>query len=258
LPKLEANLQWMFNEYDVLDRYDEAAKLGFKGVEIQSPYEFKIKQIKQKLNTNNLKQIIINTNIIDNDTGLSNLILRSDKTEIYKKRLIQSKNYAQELECIGVNVGIGVLGDLDSKEAYETLMDNLLFAAEELSKEKIYALIEPINTKDQPGYFINRTNQAIDLINHINHKNLALQYDFYHMQIMEGNLAHNVKQNLGYIKHIQLADNPGRNEPGTGEINYNFLLNFLDEIGYEGWVGCEYKPSSNTKTSLDWAKHWLE
>ncbi|MBA31757.1 MAG: hydroxypyruvate isomerase [Chloroflexi bacterium] len=257
MPKLEANLQWMFNEYDVLDRYDQAAKLGFKGVEIQNPYDFKIEQIKQKLHNNNLKQIIINTNIVDNDTGISNLILRSDKIDIYKKRLIQSKHYAKELGCIGVNVGIGVLSDLDSKVAYETLKENLFFAAEELSKEKIYALIEPINIIDQPGYFINKTKQAFKIINQIKHQNLALQYDFYHMQIMEGNLAYNVKENLDYIKHIQLADNPGRNEPGTGEINYNFLLKFLDDIGYEGWVGCEYKPSSNTKKSLEWAKQWL-
>jgi len=257
LPKLEANLQWMFNEYNVLDRYEQAAKLGFKGVEIQSPYDFKIQQIKERLHNNNLKQIIINTNIVDNDTGISNLILRPDKIDVYKKRFIQSKQYAQELGCIGVNVGIGVLHDLESKAAYETLKENLYFAAEELSKEKIYALIEPINTIDQPGYFIHKTKQAVEIINQINHKNLALQYDFYHMQIMEGNLAYNVKQNLDYIKHIQLADNPGRNEPGTGEINYNFLLGFLDDIGYEGWVGCEYKPSSNTKKSLKWAKPWL-
>lgn len=138
------------------------------------------------------------------------------------------------------------------EEAYFTLVSNLGFAADKLKGEGIRLLIEPINTFDIPGFFLHGTRQALDLIHATGSDNLFLQYDIYHMQRMEGELAATIKANLPLIRHIQLADNPGRFEPGTGEISYRYLLGMLDEIGYEGWVGCEYKPKAGTAQGLHW------
>src|SRR5258708_2034686 len=138
------------------------------------------------------------------------------------------------------------------EEVRETLVENLRFAATELGKAGIRLLIEPVNTPDIPGFYLCRTAQALALIDEVGSDNLFLQYDIYHMQIMEGDLAHTLEANLPRIAHVQLADNPGRNEPGTGEINYPFLFRHLDAIGYSGWIGCEYKPLTNTVAGLGW------
>ena len=142
--------------------------------------------------------------------------------------------------------------DTDSFELNEILIDNLRFAAEALARERIRLLIEPINTRDIPGFFLNRTDQALQILSEVQSDNLFIQYDIYHMQIMEGDVARTLQRHLPRISHVQLADNPGRNEPGTGEINYPFLFRHLDAIGYRGWVGCEYKPRTTTVDGLGW------
>jgi hydroxypyruvate isomerase len=257
MPRLEANLQFMFNEHELLDRYDAAAKAGFKGVELQSPYSVPAEQIVERLERNKLKHVIINMPMNDPDTGKGNLPLRPDRKDLYKERVAQGVEYAAALGCIGVNVGVGPLDNIDEAAARETLVGNLRYVATELEKVGVKALIEAINTRDQPGFYIHTTAQTRQVIEEAGHSNLFIQYDFYHMQIMEGDLAPTVKANLGQIAHIQLADTPGRNEPGTGEINYQFLMPYLDEIGYNGWVGCEYRPLKGTQNSLGWAKKWL-
>lgn len=258
MPKLEANLQFMFNEYDLLDRYDAAATLGFKGVELQNPYTLPVEQIVQRLNKHDLKHIIINAPVTDPETGGNNLGLQKSKRDLYEKRMESAVEYATKLGCLGVNVGIGqAVEGLNHKEMYGTLVENLSYASEALGKVKVKALVEAINTRDQPNFLIHTTEQARNLIRDVGHGNLYIQYDFYHMQIMEGDLALTVEKNIDLIAHMQLADTPGRHEPGTGEINFEFLLPFLDSIGYEGWVGCEYYPSSTTAASLEWAQPWL-
>ena len=257
MPKLEANLQWMFNEYELLDRYDAAALAGFKGVELQAPYSLEIDRIVEKLNKNNLKHVIINSLVSDPDTGINNIALRSDRKDLYAERTAQAVEYASALGCVGVNIGCGPIGDLDPEEAEDTFIYNLRYAAEEFSKVGVIALVEPINTRDQPGFFISTSERGIEAINQANHTNLRLLYDVYHMQIMEGDLSLTVQKYLSYIGHIQIADNPGRHEPGTGEINYDHILGWLDEIGYDGWDGCEYGPSGDTAHTLGWAKAWL-
>ncbi len=259
MPRLEANLQFMFNELDVLDRYDAAAKAGFKGVELQSPYSIPVEHIVDRLERNELRHIIINMPMNDPDTGKGNVPLRPDRTDLYKERVAQGVEYAKELGCLGVNVGVGPLpDDVPAAEARATLVSNLRHAAGELEKVGVKGLIEAINTRDQPGFFIHTTAQTRGLIEEVGHSNLFIQYDFYHMQIMEGDLAPTVKENLDLIAHMQLADTPGRHEPGTGEINYNYLLPYLDEIGYGGWVGCEYHPANETLSGLRWADKWLK
>lgn len=259
MPRLEANLQFMFNELEVLDRYDAAASAGFKGVELQYPYEIPVEQIVERLERNGLQHIIINMPMSDPETGLLNVPLRPDRTDLYKERVAQGVEYATSLGCIGVNVGTGTIPeDVSEKEARATLITNLRYVATELESVGVKALIEAINTRDQPGFLIHTTAQTRDIIAEAGHANLFIQYDFYHMQIMEGDLALTVKNNLDLIAHIQLADTPGRNEPGTGEINYEFLLPYLDKIGYRGWVGCEYKPRNGTLEGLGWADRWLK
>jgi hydroxypyruvate isomerase len=258
MPKLEANLQFMFNEYEVLDRYDAAANAGFKGVEFQSPYTIPINAIIERLEKNGLKHVIINLPTADPDTGKNNIGLNPARKGLFKERLQMAVDYAAGLGCIGVNTGVGPLPEgVDPETAWATLVENQQLAAQALAGVGVKALVEAINTYDQPGFFIHTTAQSKRLIEAVGHPNIGIQYDFYHMQMMEGNLSHTVRENVDQIWHMQMADTPGRHEPGTGEINYHFLLPYLDEIGYEGWVGCEYRPLHGTEAGLGWAARYL-
>ncbi len=258
MPKLEANLQWMFNEYEVLDRYDAAAAAGFKGVELQAPYAFALNAIVARLEKNDLQHVIINLPNADPDSGEGNIGLNPARQELFRERLQLAVDYASGLGCLGVNTGVGPVPEgLDPTVAWRTLVDNMQLAAEALGKVGVKALVEAINTFDRPGFLVHTTAQSKRLIEDVGHPNLGIQYDFYHMQMMEGSLARTVRDNLDQIWHMQLADTPGRHEPGTGEINFHYLLPYLDEIGYEGWVGCEYGPLNGTEAGLGWATPYL-
>jgi hydroxypyruvate isomerase len=148
-------------------------------------------------------------------------------------------------------------GGRDSDALLRTFIENLRFAAQELEKAGIVLLTEPINTRDIPGFYLNRSDQALAIIAEVGSANLKLQYDVYHMQIMEGDLAPTIERNLAGIGHMQIADTPGRHEPGTGEINYGFLFGHIDACGYDGWIGCEYKPRSTTEAGLGWLAPYL-
>ncbi len=259
MPKLEANLQWMFNEYELLDRYAAAAAAGFKGVELQAPYALPLNAIVARLEQNGLVHVIINLPNADPDTGKGNIGLNPARQDLFQERLQMAVDYAAGLGCIGVNTGVGPLPDgVDPDVAWRTLVDNLRLAAEALGSVGVKALVEAINTFDQPGFLVHTTAQTKRLIKEVGHPNIGIQYDFYHMQMMEGNLARTVRDNLDQIWHMQLADTPGRHEPGTGEINYHYLLPYLDEIGYEAWVGCEYGPLHGTEAGLGWAAQYLQ
>ena len=255
MPKINANIQFMFNEYELLDRYDAAAQAGFRGVEVQAPYSEPIDAIQERLDRNGLKHVIINSPVADPETGLNNIPLQPDKVGLYQERVALAVEYAAGLGCIGVNTGIGPLPqDADPDIAYSTFIDNLRYAASELEKVGVAALVEPINTRDQPGFLIHNSAQGMQAIADAAHPNVLLQYDFYHMQIMEGDLVETFAKLLPCIGHVQFADTPGRNEPGTGEINYPFIFRKLDELGYQGWAGAEYNPSTRTEKTLNWFK----
>jgi hydroxypyruvate isomerase len=243
----------MFSEYELLDRYDAAARAGFKGVEVQAPYSAPVDAIQERLESNGLQHVIINLPVADPETRLNNLPLQPDKVGLYQESVALGVEYAAGLGCIGVNTGIGPLPEgADPEVAYRTYIDNLRYAAVELEKVGILALVEPINTRDQPGFLIHTSTQGMQAITDAAHPNVMLQYDFYHMQIMEGDLVETFAKLLPSIGHVQFADTPGRNEPGTGEINYPFIFRKLDELGYKGWAGAEYYPSDQTEASLDW------
>jgi len=258
VPKLNANLTMLFNEVDFLDRFDAAAKAGFKGVEYLFPYPYPKEQLAERLAKNHLTQVLHNLPAGDWVKGERGIACLPDRVGEFQDGVGKAIEYASTLQCTQINclAGIGPRG-VDPEKLRETFIGNLQFAAPKLNAAGIRLLIEPCNTRDLPGFYLNHSQQALDIIKDVGSENLFLQYDIYHMQIMEGDLAPTLQRNLGSIRHLQLADNPGRNEPGTGEINYPFLLQFIDKLGYGGWIGCEYKPATTTTQGLGWAKPYL-
>ncbi|MBN8967054.1 MAG: hydroxypyruvate isomerase [Rhizobiales bacterium] len=253
MPRFAANLTMLFNEVPFMERFAAAAKAGFKGVEYLFPYDFAAEDLAKQLSAHGLTQVLHNLPAGDWGKGERGIAIFPDRVNEFKDGVAKAITYAKALKCTQLNCLVGVLPQgADAKKAHDTLVSNLKFAAAALKAEGIKLLIEPINTRDIPGFFLTNTKQALALIDEVGSDNLYVQYDIYHMQIMEGDLARTIEANLPKIAHIQLADNPGRNEPGTGEINYPFLYGFIDKIGYKGWIGAEYKPKSDTVAGLGW------
>ncbi|WP_086980820.1 hydroxypyruvate isomerase [Vibrio aphrogenes] len=255
MPKFAANLSMLFTEVDFLQRFGQAAEAGFQGVEYLFPYDFEASTIKQVLDDNNLQQVLFNLpagNWLDGDRGIA---VDPKRVDEFQQGVTKAIQYAKVLDCQQVNCLAGIVPDgVNPQQAEETFVSNLRFAAAALKENGISLIIEAINTRDIPGFFLNTTQQALNIIDKVGSDNLRVQYDIYHMQIMEGDLAPTLSEHLSQIQHVQLADNPGRHEPGTGEINYPFLFKHLDSIGYDGWIGCEYKPKTTTLEGLGWMK----
>ncbi|MCF4175379.1 MULTISPECIES: hydroxypyruvate isomerase [Vibrio] len=257
MPKLAANLSMLFTEYKFIDRFEAASRSGFQGVEYLFPYDFEPKEIADKLNEYSLTQVLFNLPAGDWDKGERGIACHPERIEEFREGVSQAIRYAKVLNCNQLNCLVGIKPEnVTEEDAFKTTVNNLKYASEKLGAEGIQLIVEAINTQDMPNFFINSTQKAIRIISEVGKDNLQYQYDIYHMQIMEGNLARTLTDHKAVIKHIQLADNPGRNEPGTGEINYPFLLKHIDEIGYEGWIGCEYVPKTTTEESLSWIKEY--
>jgi len=255
MPQFAANLTMLFNESPFMERFEKAAQSGFQAVEFLFPYAFSAQEIKQKLEENNLKLVLHNLPAGDWDAGERGIACLPDRVTEFEAGVTKAIEYAKELgvkqlNCLAGKIPAGADLDLLRK----TFVSNLRYASAELKKANIKLLIEPINTFDIPGFYLSKTQQAVEIINEVGSDNLFIQYDIYHAQRMEGELANTMEKNLSKIGHIQLADNPGRNEPGTGEIYYGYLFKFIDRIGYQGWIGCEYKPATNTEAGLGWIK----
>jgi hydroxypyruvate isomerase len=259
MPKFSANLSMLFTEVDFLERFDAAARAGFKGVEYLFPYDYEKERLVEKLQNNRLAQVLHNLPAGNWAAGERGIACLPGRISEFQEGVGRAIEYATALGCKRVNclAGIAPKG-VDAGRIHETFVSNLRFAAARLAEAGIRLLVEPINTRDMPGFYLNNTAQALSVIDEVGHSNLALQYDVYHMQVMEGDLARTIEANLDIIAHIQVADNPGRNEPGTGEINYPFLFQFLDRIGYAGWVGCEYNPRTTTPAGLGWVAPYLK
>lgn len=259
MTKLAANLSMLFTEHAFLDRFGAAAQAGFEGVEFLFPYAFEVKQIADRLQEHRLQLVLHNLPAGDFDAGERGIACHPDRVDEFRHGVEQAIRYAEPLGIRQLNCLVGIRPvNVDQATVRATLVQNLRFAADALERRDIRLLIEPINTFDIPGFWLSRTQQAVDLIRDTGSNNIYLQYDIYHMQRMEGELAATIRNNLGLIKHVQIADNPGRSEPGTGEIDYRFLLRHLDAIGYDGWIGCEYKPRAGTLQGLGWrAQHGL-
>jgi hydroxypyruvate isomerase len=253
MPKFAANLTMLFTEVPFLDRFERAAQAGFKAVEFLFPYAYPAEEIRQRMDAHGLALVLHNLPAGDWDAGERGIACHPDRVAEFREGVAQAIAYAQalgvkQLNCLAGKAPAGVAGEL----LRATFVGNLRFAAAELKNAGLRLLIEPINTFDIPGFYLNRTAQAVSILDEVGADNAFVQYDIYHAQRMEGELAATVQKFLDRIGHIQLADNPGRHEPGTGEINYPFLFAHLDRIGYGGWIGCEYKPATTTEAGLDW------
>jgi hydroxypyruvate isomerase len=258
MPNFCANLTLLFNEVDFLDRFRAARDAGFKGVEYLFPYEHRTEELVEHLQSNGLIQVLHNLPAGDWAKGERGIACLPDRVAEFQDGVGQAIEYALALQCRQLNCLAGIVPNgLDPERARDTLIGNLRFAATQLKAAGIRLLLEACNTRDIPGFFVNRSRQALDIIDAVGSDNLFLQYDIYHMQVMEGDLASTIRRNLDRIRHLQLADNPGRNEPGSGEINYPFLFGFIDRLGYSGWIGCEYKPAKSTVEGLGWIKPYL-
>jgi hydroxypyruvate isomerase len=253
MPKFAANLTMLFNEVPFLDRFERAAKAGFDAVEFLFPYAHKADEIKARLEANGLKLVLHNLPAGDWDAGERGIGCLPDRVDEFRDSVAKSLEYAgalgvKQLNCLAGKAPLGA----NDAALRQTFVANLRYAAGELKKAGVKLLIEPINTYDIPGFYLCRSSQALSIIDDVGSDNLYLQYDIYHAQRMEGELAATIEKNLKRIAHLQIADNPGRNEPGSGEINYGFLFAHLDRIGYSGWIGCEYKPAAGTEAGLAW------
>lgn len=253
MPKFAANLSMLFTELDFIDRFRAAAKSGFNGVEYLFPYAWDKNQLAEQLQANNLTQVLHNLPAGDWEGGERGIACLPNRVGEFQEGVGRAIDYATALGCTQVNCLAGITpANIDPDSVYATLLDNLRFAAQQLKAANIRLLIEPVNTFDIPGFYLSRTDQAVALIQAIDADNVFVQYDIYHAQRMEGELANTITRHLAQIGHIQLADNPGRHEPGTGEINYRWLFEHIDRAGYQGWIGCEYKPAGTTQQGLDW------
>ncbi|MEH6558595.1 MAG: hydroxypyruvate isomerase [Oceanicoccus sp.] len=253
MPKFSANLSMLFNEHNFLDRFDSASKAGFSGIEYVSPYQFSAQEIKQRLDDNGLQQILFNLPLGDWAKGERGITCHPGRVNEYQEGVDKAIEYAIALDCSQCNTLAGIIpSDVSDQQARETFVSNLSYAADKFATAKLTLLTEAINTYDMPGFFLNNTTQAMSIIDQVKKSNLYYQYDIYHMQRMEGELASTIETNLSRIGHFQLADNPGRHEPGSGEINYRFLLGFIDKLGYDGWIGAEYIPKTTTLEGLNW------
>ena len=253
MPRFAANLTMLYNEVDFLDRFEAAARSGFRGVEYLFPYAYPKEQLAEQLHRHGLEQVLHNLPAGDWAKGERGIAVLPERVGEFQDGVGKAIDYARALGCKQLNclAGIRPAGVAEDK-VKDTFIANLRFAADRLKAAGIRLLVEAINTRDIPGFYVCGTQQTLDLIAATGSDNIYVQYDIYHMQRMEGELAATMEKHLARIAHIQLADNPGRNEPGTGEINYPFLFAHLDRIGYAGWIGCEYKPRTTTAAGLGW------
>ena len=253
MPKFAANLTMLFTEHSFLDRFEHAAKAGFEAVEFLFPYAWPAEEIRQRLDANGLKLVLHNLPAGDWDAGERGIACHPDRTAEFREGVARAVTYASRLGVPQLNCLAGKApAAVPAEVSRTTLVENLRFAAAALKQAGLRLLIEPINTFDIPGFYLHGTAQALAILDDVGADNAFVQYDIYHMQRMEGELAATLQKHLARIGHVQLADNPGRNEPGTGEINYEFLFAHLDRIGYRGWIGCEYKPATTTAAGLGW------
>ncbi len=253
MPKFAANLTMLFNEVPFLDRFERAAQAGFDAVEFLFPYDFPVADIQSRLTGNGLKLVLHNLPAGNWEAGERGIACLPDRVDEFRSSVTRALEFGTALSVPQVNCLAGKApAGVSDAVLRQTFVSNLTYAAAALKRAGIRLLVEPINTFDIPGFYLNRTAQAIDILDEVGSDNLFVQYDIYHAQRMEGELAATVAKHLARIGHIQLADNPGRNEPGTGEINYPFLFEHLDRIGYKGFIGCEYKPATTTEAGLGW------
>ncbi len=257
MPKFSANLTMLYNEHPFLDRFAAAKADGFTAVEFMFPYEFAKEEVAEALHRQELELVLHNLPAGDWGGGERGIACLPDRRAEFQDGVGRAIDYARALTCPQLNCLVGLTPTAAAESIRQTLVDNLRFAAAELKRAGIRLLVEPVNSKDIPGFHLDRVGKALAVMDEVGSDNVYLQYDFYHQQRTEGELLATWRRLKDRIAHVQVADNPGRNEPGTGEINYPILFAALDREGYGGWIGCEYRPKAATSAGLGWAEPWL-
>ena len=257
MPRFAANLTMMYNELPFVDRFRAAAGDGFEGVEILFPYEHAAADIRARLDECGLEQALFNLPPGDANAGERGMAALPGREDEFRRALDTALDYARVIGNRRLHVMAGRIPDGADRSLHRALyVKNLAYAAAHAAPEGITIVIEPINTRDIPGYFLNRQDEAHAVREEVGASNLKVQMDFYHCQIVEGDLAMKFRQYVSNIGHIQVASVPERHEPDTGEVNYPYLFALIDELGYDGWVGCEYRPRAGTSEGLGWLKRW--
>lgn len=258
MPKFAANLSMMFNEVPFPERFAAAAKAGFKAVEFLFPYDYPVADVARWLTDNNLKSALFNMPPGDWAAGERGIASLPGREAEFRAGVAKALEYALAMGTPTIHAMAGLMpADADRNTYRATFVENIRYAAKELAKHGLMLVIEPINNRDMPGYFLNTQAEGHAIRKEIGEPNLKVQMDFYHAQIMEGDLSVALKENFDSVGHIQIASVPDRHEPDEGEVNYPHLFRLLDKLGYTGWVGCEYRPRGKTEDGLGWTKGLL-
>ena len=257
MPRFCANISLMFSEVELPERFAAAARAGFRAVEMQFPYAYPPELLADRARAAGVEVVLINmpAGAQAGDRGIGCLPSRAAE---FRDAVGSALAYARALGCRRVNCLSGIApARADGAALRAAYVSNLRFAAARLHPSEIELLIEPQNTRTFPGVFLHNTADAVSIIDEVGAPNLRLQYDVFHMQVMEGDLSRTLRENLAHIGHIQVADVPDRHEPGSGEINFPFLFGWIDRLGYPGWIGAEYVPAAATEAGLEWARPYL-
>ncbi len=255
MPRFAANLTMLYGEHQFLDRFAAAAADGFEGVEYLFPYDFPKDALVERLKEHKLTQVLHNLPAGNWAGGERGIACMPDRVAEFRAGVDQAIEYATALGCKQVNCLAGIApAGVPAEMLRQTFVENLRYAADRLKKAQIKLLAEAVNTRDIPGFYLNKSTDTEAVLQAVGSDNLFIQYDFYHTQVMEGDIANKFKRLKDRIAHVQIADNPNRNEPGTGEISYAYIFKMLDQEGYRGWVGCEYRPAGKTSEGLGWRK----
>ena len=253
MPRFSANLSFLFLDRPFLDRFAAAAACGFRGVEFHFPYAFAIDEVADAAHRAGVEVVLFNLPAGDWGAGERGIACLPTREAEFRQGVDRAMVWAEALGCVRVNCLAGLRPDGISEAVLrDTLIGNLRFAADSFGSAGRQVLLEPLNSRDTPRFLVDRSAQAFSILADAARPNLFLQYDIFHAQVMEGELALTLARHLPRIGHVQFADNPGRHQPGTGEIHFPFLFDHLDAIGYPGWVGAEYAPTGLTEASLGW------
>ncbi len=257
MPRFAANLSMMFTEVDFLDRFDAAARAGFRGVEFLFPYDHPAAEIRRRLDAAGLTQALFNMPPGDWAKGERGMACLPGRQGEFREGVKRALDYAAVLDCKLVHCMAGIVpAGVAPVTAGSVYAANLAWAAEQAHAAEVKLVIEPINHRDMPGYFLNTQAQGAAIVDAIGRDRLGLQFDVYHVQVTEGDITKRMEQFMPMIAHMQVADVPARNEPGTGEIGWKFVFARMDALGYQGWVGCEYRPAGATEAGLGWLKQF--
>ncbi|ALE88299.1 2-oxo-tetronate isomerase [Pseudomonas versuta] len=257
MPRFAANLSMLYPQHEFLDRFAAAAADGFEAVEFLFPYDYSANELKQRLSDNGLVQALFNAPPGDWAAGERGIATLPGREDEFRSGFDRALEYAAVLGNTRVHVMAGLLAaQSDRARHHGVYLQNLAYAADQAGKAGITVLLEPINTRDMPGFFLNRQDQAQAICKEVGATNLKVQFDCYHCQIVEGDLATTLRRDFDRIGHIQIAGVPDRHEPDQGEVNYPYLFELMDRLGYDGWVGCEYRPKGDTSTGLQWLRDW--